>query len=266
MSAALSIGLSGAGGRMGGAFTRAIHANPSLRVAAAAEHKAHAAQGLDLGAHHKIGLIGVNISDIASLAVSDVVIDFSLPDGTDTLVSTLDSVPLVIGTTGLSLNTKAAIEAYAQKAPVVQASNYATGVVLLNELARLSSLVLEDYDLEIVERHHRNKIDAPSGTALSLAQSLADARGWEASVYSHGRQGDTGVRPKDQIGIHSVRAGDAVGEHVVELAGPGETVRLQHIATSREVFAFGALRAAQWVVNQPPGLYDMRNVLGLRVG
>jgi 4-hydroxy-tetrahydrodipicolinate reductase len=251
---------------MGAAFTRAIHANPSLHVSAAAEHAAHPAQGCDIGAHHKVGVLGVKVSDALSLAGSDVVIDFSLPVGTQALLNTLNGVPLVIGTTGLSEKTTRAISEYALNCPVVQATNFATGVVLLNELARLSALVLEDYDLEIVERHHRNKLDAPSGTALSLAQALADARGWEASVYRHGREGSTGVRPTEQIGIHSVRAGDAVGDHIVELAGPGETVRLQHTATSREVFAFGALRAAQWVVNQPNGLYDMRDVLGLRVG
>jgi len=250
---------------MGGAFSRAIHANPSLSVSAAADHANHLAQGCDLGAHHKLGELGVKIADAASLAVSDVVIDFSLPEGTSALLDALDGIPLVIGTTGLDATTHEAIREYATRSPVVQAANYATGVVLLNELARLSALVLGDYDLEIVERHHRDKLDAPSGTALSLAQTLADARGWEPSVYLHGRSGDTGIRPAEQIGIHSVRAGDAVGEHVVELAGPGETVRLQHTATSREVFAFGALRAAQWVVNQPHGLYNMRDVLGLRL-
>jgi len=189
---------------------------------------------------------------------AQVVIDFSLPQGTAELLRTVE-LPLVVGTTGLDSATEAALRAHAERHPVVWASNFSTGVNLLFELVRTASSALPDYDLEIVEMHHRHKVDAPSGTARSLAQAASEGRG---SVV-HGREGHTGERPPGEIGMHALRGGDVAGEHMVYLAGPGERLQLGHLATSRRSFAEGAIRAARWVVGKPPKLYTMREVLGL---
>jgi 4-hydroxy-tetrahydrodipicolinate reductase len=173
---------------------------------------------------------------------------------------------MVIGTTGHSKEDRTRIEAFSARIPMVLSSNYSTGVNTLFWLTRKAAEILgPDFDLEIVEMHHRLKRDAPSGTAKTLAEILAAVRRQQLDkVLRHGRSGIVGERTATEIGMHSVRGGDVVGDHTVIFAGPGERVELTHKASSRETFANGALRAAQWVVKQPPGLYDMQNVLGLK--
>ena len=188
-------------------------------------------------------------------ADAEVIIDFSLPEGTARLLELYPDTPLVIGTTGLSEATQQAIAQH--RAPVVWANNYSTGVTVLLDLVQRASKALPDYDLEIVEMHHRFKVDAPSGTARSLAEASG------RTPLTHGRQGHTGERPRGGIGMHALRGGDVAGEHTVYLAGPGERLQLGHLATSRATFAEGAIRAARWLRGKPAGVYTMRDVLGL---
>ena len=207
--------------------------------------------------------------DLASvIAGSDVVIDFSFHNATPEVAALCakHKKALVIGTTGHSETEKSQISNLKSQIPMVWASNYSTGVNALFWLARKAAEILgPGFDLEVVEMHHRLKKDAPSGTATTLAEILADVRQQQLStVLRHGRAGLVGERTAAEIGMHSLRGGDVVGDHTVIFAANGERVELTHRASSRETFAHGALRAAQWVVPQKPGLYDMQDVLGLR--
>ena len=207
--------------------------------------------------------------DLATvIARSDVVIDFSSHDATAAIAELCSThgKALVVGTTGHDEAEKSRITHHASRIPIVCASNYSTGVNTLFWLTRKAAEILgPDYDLEVVEMHHRLKKDAPSGTAKSLAELLADVRKVQlAKVARHGREGIVGERTAAEIGIHSVRGGDVVGDHTVMFATNGERVELTHKASSRDTFANGALRAALWVVKQKPGLYDMQDVLGLK--
>lgn len=209
---------------------------------------------------------GDDLSKIIDRA--DAVIDFSFHDAT-AAIATLCAQrgkALVIGTTGHAEAEKAAIKFVQDKIPIVWASNYSTGVNTLFWLTRKAAEILgPGFDLEVVEMHHRLKKDAPSGTADSLARILAEVRHAQLEdVIRHGREGIVGERTDEEIGMHSLRGGDVVGDHTVIFAAQGERVELTHKASSRETFAVGALRAAQWVVLQKPGLYDMQDVLGLR--
>ncbi len=262
----LRIGLNGAGGRMGRLLAQAILRADDLTLSLSTDVEDHPKAGLDIGLLARQEACGIPLEGLAlgQDESTDAYLDFSLPQGTAQLLEVVGSQPLVIGTTGLSADTLARLEEHALRAPVVLAPNFSTGVALLTELVKTASRVLASYDLEIVETHHRAKQDAPSGTALSLAQAAAQAR--EDSLERqgiYGRQGHTGPRPRGQIGLHAVRGGDLIGEHEVLLAGPGERLKLSHMATSRQAFVGGALRALRWVVDQPPGLYDMARVLGL---
>ena len=198
----------------------------------------------------------------------DVVIDFSSHNATPGIASLCaeHKKALVIGTTGHSDEGRSRIQDFKSQIPIVLSSNFSTGVNTLFWLTQKAAELLgPGYDLEIVEVHHRLKRDAPSGTAQTLAEILAEARKQMLDkVARHGRVGLLGERPGTEIGIHSVRGGDVVGDHTVIFAGPGERLELTHKASSRDTFANGALRAAQWAVKQRPGLYDMRHVLGLR--
>ena len=204
----------------------------------------------------------------AVIESSDVVIDFSFHDATADVAALCAEhrKALVIGTTGHSDTEKSAIRAHAAAIPMVWASNYSTGVNTLFWLTRKAAEILgPDFDLEVVEMHHRLKKDAPSGTATTLLEILGDARKLQLKeALRHGREGIVGERTNSEIGIHAIRGGDVVGDHTVIFAGNGERVELTHKASSRETFANGALRAAQWVVNQPPGIYNMQDVLGLK--
>jgi 4-hydroxy-tetrahydrodipicolinate reductase len=202
------------------------------------------------------------------IAEGDVVIDFSFHDATLPIARLCaeNRKALVIGTTGHSETDKIAIKRLQEIIPMVWASNYSTGVNTLFWLTRKTAEILgPGFDLEIIEMHHRTKKDAPSGTAATLAEILAEVRKEQLNeVIRHGRQGITGERTPEEIGMHSLRGGDVVGDHTVIFAAAGERLELTHKASSRETFANGALRAAQWVVKQKPGLYDMQDVLGLK--
>ncbi len=264
--APLRVGLVGAGGRMGRLLAAAVLSSDDLLLTLATDHQDHPLIGRDVGLVAGTGACGRPIEPMAPglQGAVDVFLDFSLPDGTARMVELAGERPLIIGTTGLSGEVLAALEGHAQRAPVVLAPNFSTGIAVLTELVQLAARVLSSYDAEIVEAHHRHKRDAPSGTALALAQALADARKVQLDERAcYGREGHVGERPVGEIGIHAVRGGDIVGEHTVMLAGPGERVELRHVATSRQAFVGGALRAVRWVRTQKPGLYGMRDVLGL---
>ncbi len=196
----------------------------------------------------------------------DVVIDFSAPIATQSLLEAAlkNPKPLVIATTGLNEHQKNLILQSSQKMPVLYATNMSLGVAILNKLVSLVSEKLRDFDIEIVEQHHRYKVDAPSGTALTLAESAAKARGLELKdVMVTGRSGHVGARSRDEIGVFALRGGDIVGRHTVGFYNEGEFLELNHTATSRETFARGAIKAAKWLVNQEKGLYSINDALGL---
>jgi 4-hydroxy-tetrahydrodipicolinate reductase len=210
--------------------------------------------------------VGEGIGD--RIGNCDVVIDFSQPDAIEAVSAACISQhkPLVIGTTGHSAKQLQLIEAAAEKVPLLLAPNFSVGVNVLFWLTRKAADLLgDDFDLEIVEAHHRLKKDAPSGTARRLAKILCDVRGLNYDTQvAHGREGIVGERRSDQIGVHAIRGGDTVGDHTVIFAGRGERLELTHKASNRETFAAGALRAASWIVGKPPGRYSMEDVLGLR--
>jgi len=196
----------------------------------------------------------------------DVIVDFSSPQATRGILELAAACkkPVVIGTTGHSQKDKAELLKLAARVPCVWSGNFSVGVNLLFALtARAARALGEDFDTEVVEMHHRMKKDAPSGTAERLLEIILEARRLERGALRHGRQGIAGPRPKGEIGVHSLRGGDVVGDHTVVFAGTGERLELTHRASDRAVFAHGALRAAQWVVGRKPGVYDMQDVLGL---
>jgi len=205
--------------------------------------------------------------DLAGVIIGcDAVIDFSFHEVTPSAAALCaeHNKALIIGTTGHTDEEKANVLKHQSEIPIVWASNYSTGVNTLFWLTRKAADILgPDYDLEIVEMHHRHKIDAPSGTATTLGEILLEVRKQQKDALRHGREGITGKRSDEEIGMHSLRGGDVVGDHTVIYAGAGERLELSHKAASRETFANGALRAAQWAVGKEPGLYDMQNVLGL---
>ncbi len=239
--------INGSRGRMGTALLACIPRHPDLQLAGEMSR-------------------GGNLETV--IGKSDVVIDFSSHDATVGIATLCaqHGKALIIGTTGHSPAEKSEIGNRKSQIPIVMASNFSTGVNTLFWLTRKAAEILgPDFDLEIVEMHHRLKRDAPSGTAASLAGILANVRGEQlAKVARHGREGIVGERTKTEIGVHSVRGGDVVGDHTVIFATPGERVELTHKASNRETFANGALRAAAWVTGKPPGLYDMQDVLGLK--
>jgi 4-hydroxy-tetrahydrodipicolinate reductase len=237
----------GSQGRMGEALLRLAKLNPALEVVAGVDKDDNVADWLEK---------------------TDVFIEFAHHTLTPSLsqMAAEKGKALVIGTTGHTEAERAAITAVAGKIPVVFAPNYSVGVNLLFHLTRIAAETLgDDYDREVVEMHHRHKLDAPSGTARRLGEILAEtAGGTYDDLLVHGRHGDVGARPPRIIGMHALRGGDVVGDHTVIFAADGERLELTHRASSRDTFASGALRAAQWVGAQKPGLYSMQDVLGLR--
>lgn len=206
----------------------------------------------------------IDLGDQLAFADADVAVDFSHADAAASIcgVATKSKTPLMIGTTGHSAKQRDDIVAASKQIPIVLASNFSVGVNALFALTENAAKILgDDFDLEIVEAHHRMKKDAPSGTAKTLAEILQRAR--QTKIIRHGREGIVGERDKSEIGIHSVRGGDLVGDHIVIFAGQGERLELVHRASNRDTFARGAIRAARWVNGKSPGLYDMRDVLGL---
>lgn len=254
----MRVAVAGAGGRMGRALIDAVLADRSLTLAAAFDVPGSPAVG------QHIGNIKVGSDAAAAIAAADVVIDFTRPEAAAAHVK--HAKPMVLGTTGFSdIQRKVIIEA-AKQVPIVMAANFAVGVNATYKLAETAAKILGDaYDVEIVEAHHRHKVDAPSGTALKLGELIANALKRNLNdVATHGREGDTGERPEKQIGFHSIRGGDIVGEHTVIFAGVGERVEVTVRSQSRATYAAGALRAAKWLRARPAGLYDMSDVLGLR--
>jgi 4-hydroxy-tetrahydrodipicolinate reductase len=265
----LGIGVVGAAGRMGAALVRRIAATEGGRLAAAIERPGHPALGRDAGAEAGVGALGIRIGEDARalFAAADVVIEFSSPEATAAHAGLAGETGTahVVGTTGLDEAQAAALRAAAQSAAVVWAPNMSVGVnALLALTERLAAVLDESYDIEIVEMHHRHKVDAPSGTALALGRAAAKGRGVDLdAVSARARDGVTGPRRRGDIGFAVLRGGDVVGDHMVVFAADGERVELGHRAASREVFAAGAVRAALWTKGRPPGLYGMREVLGL---
>ena len=266
--AELGIGIVGAAGRMGLALTRAVAEAAGCRVVAATEAPGHEALGSDIGTLAGGDASGVAVSDDAAalFAAADVVLDFTAPAATaaHAALAAETATNLVTGTTGLEAEHQAAIERTAAAAAVVQAANFSVGVNLAVALTERTAQILgEDFDIEVVEMHHRHKVDAPSGTALALGQAAAKGRGVDlAAAAERGRDGITGARARGAIGFASLRGGDVVGEHTVMFAGDAERLEITHKAGGREIFARGAVRAALWAADKPPGLYSMADVLG----
>ena len=276
MSAPTTLLLMGAAGRMGQALARLVAAGavPGLELAAAVDRADSPLAGQDAGAAAGARPLGVRISgdlDAALAARPGVAVDFSFHAASAAAAPKIDAagIPWVVGTTGLDDAEKAAVAQAAEKIPVVLSANMSLGVNLLFALVEQAARALKGrgYDCEIVERHHRRKKDAPSGTALFLGEAAARGYGWNLKdVAVDGRSGLVGERPERQIGFHAVRGGDLVGDHAVLFAADGECVELSHRATSRDTLALGALRAAAWLPGRAPGLYGMRDVLGLNPG
>ena len=263
-----AVAVIGAGGRMGRMLIDAIQRDDKTHLAAAVDRDAQVL-GRDAGELAGVGNLAVEVGDDCGQAAlaADIIIDFSLPQATVEVVAACreHQCPLVLGTTGLAAEQTAAVKGLAQQFAVVHAANYSTGVTLLTALVEQAARAIgSQSDIEIVEAHHRHKVDAPSGTALRLGEAVAGELERdldECAIY--GREGHTGERDRQTIGFATIRAGDIVGEHTVVFAGEGERIELTHKASSRTTFAAGALRAAHWAVGQPAGLYDMRDVLGL---
>jgi 4-hydroxy-tetrahydrodipicolinate reductase len=264
------IAIAGAAGRMGRALIEAARQVEGIAVTAALEHPDHSLLGSDAGLLAGIGEIGIPLTaDLAALtSVFDVLIDFTRPQGTlaNLAVCRAAGRRMVIGTTGFSEDEKAQLQAAAKDIGIVFAPNMSVGVNLCLKLLDMAARVLgDDVDIEIVEAHHRHKVDAPSGTALRMGEVVAAALGRdlkECAVY--GREGVTGERDRKTIGFETIRAGDIVGDHTVMFAGIGERIEITHKASSRMTFAKGAVRAAGWLMQRDAGLYDMQDVLDLR--
>jgi len=239
--------ITGSKGRMGNALLACLPQHPQLQLAGQID------QGEDLR---------------PLITSADVVIDFSSHTATAGIASLCaeHGKAIVVGTTGHSTESRAGIVGFRSRIPMVMSSNFSTGVNTLFWLTRKAAEILgPGFDLEIIEMHHHHKKDAPSGTARTLAEILAEVRGQQLEkVLRHGREGIVGERSNAEIGMHSVRGGDVIGDHTVIFAGEGERLELSHKAASRETFANGALRAAAWIVKQKHGLYDMQDVLGLK--
>ena len=265
----LRVAVAGAAGRMGVRIIHAVQAEPQAELGSALEAAGHAAIGKSVAEISGISGLGMVLQDDleAVLAACDLMIDFTIPKATITHVEAAAKAgkALVIGTTGLDQSQRDIIARAAHSIPIVFAPNMSVGMNYMFKLVHDMARVLgEDYDLELVEAHHDQKKDAPSGSAVRLIESLAAARGWDPKeVCSYGREGLVGARPKKQIGVGVIRGGDIVGDHTVYFIGQGERVELTHRAQSRDTFAKGALRAAIWLRGKKPGLYSMQDVLGI---
>jgi len=252
----VKVAVAGAGGRMGRALIDAVLADGELTLAAALDVKGSSALGQPVG-DTKV------TSDLGAISQAEVLIDFTRPEGT--LAHLEHAKAMVIGTTGFTEEDKGRIAEAAQRIPIVMAANFAVGVNAAYKLAEVAARILGDaYDVEIVEAHHRHKVDAPYGTALHLGEVVAQALGRDLEKNAvFGRKGDLGERKAKQIGFHAIRGGDIVGEHTVIFAGTGERVEVTVRSQSRTTYAQGALRAVKFLQGKAPGLYGMADVLGL---
>jgi 4-hydroxy-tetrahydrodipicolinate reductase len=263
------VAVTGVAGRMGRTLVEAIDARDGCVLAAAVERPGSTLVGADAGEVAGLGGRGVVISgDLAEVIEAvDVVVDFTTPAATaaHAAICAQAGCAAVIGTTGLDAAALGALDAAAVDVPVVWAPNFSVGVNLSLQLLRLAAAVLgDDADVEIVEMHHRHKVDAPSGTALRMGEVVAEALGRDlAAVAEHGRSGLAGARARAAIGFHALRGGDVVGDHTVVFASEGERIEISHRASNRMTFAAGAIRAAVWAAGRAPGRYGMDDVLGL---
>ncbi len=267
----LKIGVCGAAGRMGCMIIRQIASQSDLKLSAAVEFAGNPKIGIDAGEQAGCGKLGANISsDLAKvISACDVIIDFSSIENTLQSAALCSSAKkgIVIGTTGFNDAQKAEIASLAKKTAIVLSANMSVGVNLLFKLVKEAAAALKDkdFDIEIVETHHRFKKDAPSGTAMKLAQVIADEKGLDLKkVMVSGREGQTGERSKDAIGVFALRAGDVVGDHTVTFGALGERLELTHKAHSRETFAKGAVIAARFLQGKAAGIYDMQDVLQIK--
>lgn len=265
----LNIAITGSSGRMGRALLEAVARTPDMRLSAALERKGSPCLKKDAG--ELIGApcnIAITDNVTAALSGSDVLIDFTRPEGTlaHLAVCRTLGIKMVIGTTGLSAQQKEDLKAASKDISIVFAPNMSVGVNVTLKLLEVAAKALnEGYDIEIIEAHHRHKIDAPSGTALHMGEVIAKALGRNLSeVAVYAREGNTGERTPATIGFATVRGGDIVGDHTVLFAGTGERIEISHKASSRATFAEGALRAARFLMDKQSGLFDMQDVLGLR--
>lgn len=267
MSDKIKVGVSGALGRMGKTVLQVLAEHPNTEVFAAVDRS-----GPQIGADINTVIGGAPTSLVFSekhdqLCQCDVVIDFSAPEVCVQLAQLLanSAVPFVTGTTGLNESEQKQLDEASQKIALVAAANFSVGVTVAAHLSEVAARLLgDDFDAEVIEMHHRLKVDAPSGTALKLAQAVADGKRWSLKdTMICGRQGRVGKRPDAQIGVFALRGGTVVGDHTVMFAGAHERVEIAHHAEDRSIFAQGAVRAALWAVQQAPGRYDMRQVLGI---
>ena len=266
LTKSLKIAIHGAAGRMGQRVTALAASQSHLEIVAALESATHPALGQDAGTLAGIGDIGVLLTVVGESA-ADVVIDFSVPDAAIAAVAhCLDfKKPLVIATTGFDEKQEAFVRSTSKKIPIVWAPSMSPAVNLVMKLTDIAGKALKDLpsgtDVEIIERHHRFKEDAPSGTALRFGQIAANAMGLDS--HTHGRSGRPGQRPRGEVGYHALRTGDNPGEHTIIFGMLGETIELRVAASNRDCYAQGALLAAEWLSGKPPGLYNMNDVLGL---
>jgi len=256
--------INGAAGRMGRRLIALAAGSDKLKLVAACDIASHPDIGKDAGTLAAIEPLGVKLTaDFGQKA--NVAIDFSLPQAADSVIDycTDNNIALVSGTTGLSDAQVEKIQTASRKIPIVRASNFSIGMNLLFDLVAKAARALGDsYDIELIEAHHKHKKDSPSGTALTLAENIAKTSGMDfPDCLVHGREGSDALRKKGTIGIHAVRCGDIVGQHSVIYATDGESVTLSHNATSRDTFAAGAIRAAEWIADKTPALYSMADVI-----
>ena len=265
----VAIVIAGASGKMGRALIEATIENIDAELVGGTVRSSSSLIGADAGELVGKKRVDAPIQDSLEAFSSQgpVVIDFSTVDSTMDHLSWCVSrgTPCVIGTTGFSVNQEQSISEAAKKIPVIYAPNFSVGVnVVFDLLARAARLFGDTVDIEVIETHHRQKLDAPSGTALALGRTIANALDRDLDTTAvYGREGQTGIRPRDQIGFATVRGGDVVGDHTVLFAADGERVEITHKASNRKTFASGAVRSAVWASQQEPGLYSMRDVLGI---
>ncbi|MBL4693395.1 MAG: 4-hydroxy-tetrahydrodipicolinate reductase [Magnetovibrio sp.] len=265
----MKIGVVGAAGRMGRMLLAAVDAADGVEIAGGVEASGHPDLGKDLGELAELGTMGIALTSDAGAMFEDVdaVIDFTVPVVTEAnaKLAANSGTVLVIGTTGMTEDQQHNVDQAASRTAIVQAANYSVGVNMLLGLVEQAARILpEIYDIEILDMHHHHKIDAPSGTALALGHAAAKGRNVNLEdVADKVRDGIIGPRKQGDIGFATLRGGDVAGEHTVMYAGPGERIEITHKASSREVFAIGAVRAALWATGQKPGLYSMKDVLGL---
>jgi 4-hydroxy-tetrahydrodipicolinate reductase len=263
------IAITGAAGKMGRTLIQMISDMPGLEITAAIEKEGSSFVGVDAGELAGISKLGITVTDDLSSVCDafDVLIDFTIASATLNNIDICAAAGrrMVIGTTGLSDDDKQHLKELTADMAVVFATNFSVGVNATFKLIEVAAEIFGDsVDIEIIEAHHRHKVDAPSGTALTMGELVSETLGRKLDdVATHGREGHTGARNRETIGFHSIRAGDIVGEHTVIFAGAGERVEITHRAHSRDNFAQGAVRAASWVMDKSSGLFDMRDVLDL---